>query len=100
MFLKIGRMFPRMLRNRMRKGRWLDVLVTHAPPRGVNDRDDVAHRGFRSIAWFLRQFHPRYHLHGHIHLYDRNAPYRQELDGVEVINVYPYQRLVLDLRDE
>ncbi|MBX3071922.1 MAG: metallophosphoesterase [Thermomicrobiales bacterium] len=96
MALKIGRMLPRLVRNRLRRGRWLDILVTHAPPRGVNDRDDVAHRGFASIAWFLRRFKPRYHLHGHIHLYDRNELYRQRYHTVEVINVYPYQKLTLD----
>lgn len=96
MVLKIGRMLPGMTVNRLRRGRWLDVLVTHAPPRGVNDREDVAHRGFRTIAWFNRTFKPRYHLHGHIHLYDRNALYRQRYHTVEVINVYPYQKLTLD----
>ncbi len=97
MSLKIARMFPRLFANRLRKGRWIDVLVTHAPPRDVNDRDDVAHRGFKSVRWFLERYKPRYHLHGHVHLYDRNAPYRQTHHDVEVINVYPYQKLLLDL---
>lgn len=96
MSLKIARMLPRMLANRIRVGRWIDVLVTHAPPRGINDREDVAHRGFTSVKWFLERFKPKYHLHGHIHLYDRNAPYRQLHDDVEVINVYPYQKLSLE----
>lgn len=95
MAMKIARMSPRLLVNRLRKGRWIDVLVTHAPPRDVNDRPDVAHRGFKSVRWFLERFHPRYHLHGHIHLYDRNAPFRQTYHDVEVINVYPYQKLRL-----
>src|SRR5215471_12698853 len=31
---------------RRRDGREVDVLVTHAPPRGVGDGDDPPHRGF------------------------------------------------------
>lgn len=96
MSLKIARMVPRLLTHRLRRGRWLDVLVTHTPPRGVNDQNDVAHRGFASVAWFLRVFRPRYHLHGHIHLYDRNAVFRQQYHDVDVINVFPYQKLTLD----
>ena len=95
MYLKILRMAPRLLWNRLRHGRWLDVLVTHAPPFGINDRSDVAHRGFRSIRRFLTWFKPALHLHGHVHLYDRNEPYRAQFGGTDVINVFPYR--VLDL---
>lgn len=91
------RMAPRLLWNRMRHGRALDILVTHAPPRGINDRDDVAHRGFVSMRHFLKWFHPPYHLHGHIHLYDRSQSPVTHYRLTEIINVFPYQRLDLDL---
>lgn len=93
---KIARMVLPMLFNRIRHGRWIDVLITHSPARGINDRDDVAHRGFRSMVWFLKLFSPKYHLHGHIHLYDRNLPYCQRFGDVEVINVYPFRKLDLE----
>jgi Icc-related predicted phosphoesterase len=95
MAMKIMRMAPQLTWHRIRRGRWLDVLLTHAPARGINDQPDVAHRGFVSLIWFLRVFKPKYHLHGHIHLYDRSAPWRQTYECVEVINVYPYQKLDL-----
>ncbi len=97
MTAKMLKMLPRLLKHRIRDGRWLDVLLTHAPPRGINDGAGVAHRGFKSMVWFLKVFKPKYHLHGHIHLYDRNAPHAQSVDDVYVINVYPYRKLELEI---
>lgn len=91
----IARMLPRLLYNRLRYGRYLDVLVTHAPPRHVGDREDIAHQGFKVMRTFLHWFRPRYQLHGHIHLYDRTIPHSIRFDATNVINVYPYQRLDL-----
>jgi hypothetical protein len=92
---KILRMVPRLLWNKYRHGRALDILVTHAPPRDVGDREDLAHRGFSSMRTFLEWFKPVYQLHGHVHLYDRSKPFATSYDKTEVINVYPYQRLEL-----
>lgn len=92
----LTKMTPRLLWNRVRYGRSLDILVTHAPPRGINDRDDPPHRGFISLLRFLRRFHPAYHLHGHVHLYDRNVPFQADFERTRVVNVYPYQVLEFD----
>jgi hypothetical protein len=89
-------MLPRLLWNRLRYGRALDILVTHAPPRDINDAPDPAHRGFKALRRFLRWTHPRYHLHGHVHLYDRSKPYSTDYGATKVINVYPYQLLNLE----
>lgn len=45
----------------------VDILVTHAPARGVGDMPDVAHRGFECLHEFAQRWHPRYLLHGHVH---------------------------------
>jgi uncharacterized protein len=86
---------PRLLLNRLRHGRFLDVLVTHAPPRGIHDQPDRCHRGFEAFRWLIKVFQPRYHLHGHIHVYDRRTPRVTRLGRTEVINVYPYRHLSL-----
>lgn len=95
MVLHMLRMAPRLLWNRIRHGRALDLLITHSPPRDVGDREDPAHRGFRSMRRFVELVRPTYLLHGHIHLYDRNEPYRHRLYETDVVNVYPYRRLDL-----
>ena len=37
---------PSPVLNKLRYGRFLDVLITHAPPRGVHDESDLCHAGF------------------------------------------------------
>ncbi|HWV24311.1 MAG TPA: metallophosphoesterase [Thermomicrobiales bacterium] len=96
MGLRMLRMAPRLIWNRLRYGRALDVLVTHSPPRDVGDRDDPAHRGFQSMRTFLTWTRPAYLVHGHVHLYDRNTPWKHRFHETEVINVFPYRRLELD----
>ena len=91
----IVKMAPRLFWNKFRYGRYLDVLITHSPPRDVNDREDPPHRGFIALRSFLARFKPRFELHGHIHIYDRSEENRVEFLDTTVINVYPYQ--VLDL---
>jgi uncharacterized protein len=90
------RMAPRLLWNRLRYGRALDLLVTHSPPRDVGDREDLAHRGFLALHPFIRWTKPRWHLHGHVHLYDRTVDPTQQLHETQIVNVYPFQRLDLD----
>lgn len=97
MATRILRMAPRLLWNKFRHGRALDILVTHAPPRDVGDREDPAHRGFKVIRKLIKWANPHYHLHGHVHLYDRNECHINTLHETQVINVYPFQRLDLDL---
>ena len=90
MFFEIIRMAPRLIWNRLVRGRYLDILVTHASPYGIHDQPDRCHTGFHAFRWFMQRFRPRYLLHGHIHLYDLNAG-RVTIDGdTTVINVYSH----------
>ena len=91
------RMAPKLLWNRLRHGRALDVLITHSPPRDVNDREDVPHRGFKALRTFLRLAKPAYQLHGHIHIYDRTQPTEVEFEETRVVNVYPFKVMDIDL---
>jgi Icc-related predicted phosphoesterase len=86
---------PWMLVNKVRYGRFLDILITHAPPRGIHDESDRAHTGFDAFNWLVRRFQPLYHLHGHIHLYDRRAPTVTRVGRTQIINVYPFRELTL-----
>jgi Icc-related predicted phosphoesterase len=88
---------PWMMLNRVRYGRYLDILVTHAPPRGIHDNPDRCHIGFNAYNWLIRNFKPRYHLHGHIHLYDRRTRTVTRVGETDVINVYPFRELSLEL---
>jgi Icc-related predicted phosphoesterase len=93
----VRRLVPWLWLNRVRYGRALDVLITHAPPRGIHDEPDTCHTGFEAFRWLVRTFQPRYHLHGHIHMYDRRKPTITRVGATEVINVYPFRDLTLEL---
>jgi len=88
---------PWLMLNRLRYGRYLDVLVTHAPPKGIHDEADRCHTGFDAFNLLIHRFKPRYHLHGHIHLYDRRSETVTRVGSTDVINVFPYRELSLDL---
>jgi Icc-related predicted phosphoesterase len=90
-------MVPRLLANYFQYGRALDVLITHAPPWQVQDKPDVAHQGFKAFRWLLQTFKPRYHFHGHIHLYDNRTPARTRFASTLVINTYGYRETNLQI---
>ncbi|TVR90457.1 MAG: metallophosphoesterase [Spirochaetaceae bacterium] len=98
MWLKVMWLIPKLLWNRIRHGRYLDILLTHASPKGIHDKPDACHQGFSSFLWFMRRFKPRYLLHGHIHLYDRNEKRETQYHDTLVINVYDHY--VLKIEDE
>jgi Icc-related predicted phosphoesterase len=87
---KIWRMLPALYASRLRYGRYLDVLVTHAPPFGIHDGEDYCHRGFQALLKFMARFRPRYLLHGHKHVY-RPEPCETLYSDTQVVNVYPFR---------
>lgn len=91
MYARAMSLTPRLWWNRVRHGRFLDILVAHSPPRGIHDGGDVAHTGFDAFNEFMRRFRPRFLLHGHSHVYQRNSVTRTLAGETEVINVYPYR---------
>ena len=57
------------LRPKVRRMGGIDVLLTHAPARGLNDGDDLPHQGFACFSNLLDELKPRWFVHGHIHLF-------------------------------
>jgi len=97
MMLRILKLAPRLWWNRLVYGRYLDILLTHAPPRGIHDKADKPHWGFKAFLTFMKWFHPKYLIHGHIHLYELNEVRRTTYLKTEVVNCYDH--LVLDVAD-
>lgn len=77
-------------------GGGMDVLVTHAPPRGFGDMDDLPHRGFRAYCGLLERQHPTLMLHGHVHLsYGMRQRERMHPAGTRIVNAYAWCELEL-----
>ena len=76
---------------KIRRKKGFDILVTHAPARGINDFESVPHRGFETFLLLLERYHPRLFVHGHIHRnYGADIPRRTQYGGTEIINAYEY----------
>ena len=88
----------RQMRGRIRRlcfsllrHRGFDILLTHAPAKGVGDDDDLAHRGFAAFLSLMDKYHPKLMVHGHVH-----ASYRfdfkrvREYHGTQVVNAFGY----------
>jgi uncharacterized protein len=93
--LNLLKLVPGMVLNKVRTGRYLDILVTHSPPRGIHDDTDIAHQGFTSLNPFIERFKPMLLLHGHTHRYNPLAPTHTRYGNTDIINIYGY--VILDL---
>jgi Icc-related predicted phosphoesterase len=82
-----ARSVVRAARRRTRRdGRPVDVVLPHAPPRRLGDRDDAPHHGFECLHEVVAALRPRLLLHGHIHPYGQPVPDRA-LGDTRIINV-------------
>ena len=97
MYLKVLKLVPRLWWNRIAHGRFLDILLTHAPPLGINDRPDKCHTGFKAFRWFIEVFRPRYLVHGHVHLYDNCYERRVKYLETWVVNAFNHCTIELEI---
>ena len=92
------KMTPQLLWNRRRKGKAVDILLTHAAPKGPHEGADLPHRGIPAFNAFVERWQPKLHVHGHVHLNGANEPreYTTE-NGVRVINAFEFTLIDIDL---
>lgn len=85
----------RKLKPALRIAGGVDIVLSHAAPRGVGDWDDYSHRGFETFLELLDTYRPKYLLHGHVHLnYGTNIQRVNSYGTTEVINCC--EKYVLD----
>lgn len=60
---RIRKLFPQLLLHR-----GVDIIVTHAPVRGLGDEDNLAHQGFVVFQKLLDWLKPSYWIYGHVHM--------------------------------
>lgn len=95
----LSRLAPRLWLSQKRRGRAVDVLLTHAPPLGPNAGDDFPHRGVPAFTAFHRRWRPLVHVHGHVHLSGSNAARAYvSPEGVKVVNAYEFT--LIDVPDD
>jgi Icc-related predicted phosphoesterase len=95
MWSHVFHLVPQLLVNKTKSNRYLDIFISHSPPWGIHDKDDVPHQGIKAFRWLDRIFKPRLHLHGHIHLYSQDEPRETRVNKTRVLNVYTYRTIDL-----
>ena len=76
--------------------RGFDILVTHSPAYGFHDGEDQCHRVFDSFNRLINTYHPKYFVHGHVHMnYGRQFPRVDEIGDTKVINAF--ERYILEV---
>ena len=84
------------MRRRIRRLRWklkwnkgFDFLVSHAPAAGVNDLEDLPHRGFACFGELIEQYRPKLFVHGHVHAnYGTGFKRVDQMGETMVVNAY------------
>jgi len=77
------------LRRKIKKAGGVDIVLTHVPPRGYGDMEDLAHNGFSCFEKLLDKYEPKYMIHGHIHMtYGYNVSRIIEYKNTKIINAY------------
>ena len=94
---EMGYRVARLLLKVRSRGRSVDILMTHAPHKGVQDGPDLVHTGFACFHALLKIGRPKVMLHGHTHSFHNLQAAETVLYGVRIVNVYPYR--VLELPD-
>ena len=83
------------MRKKIRRCRWsimknrgFDILLTHAPAYGINDMPDLPHKGFECFSDLIKNYNPKYFIHGHIHKSYGNFVREQKIGDTMVINAF------------
>jgi Icc-related predicted phosphoesterase len=93
---KVRRMIPRMALNKIKYKRYLDILITHAPPFGIHDDKTLAHRGFKEFLKFMKRYRPAYLIHGHTAPDAENEMATSHYLSTRIMNTNNYRILDID----
>ena len=81
---------------KLHKNKGFDILLAHAPARGVGDLDDLPHRGFETFLRLMDRWHPRYHVYGHVHQNYGALSFVRERKYGDTTSVNAYKRYIID----
>ena len=73
----------------------VDVFISHCPPRGINDEDELAHQGFEGLRRYIERTPPKVLLHGHTYPSEDSLVTQHGPTKIE----YVYKWRIVDLPD-
>ena len=92
------------MKSRVRKTEWkirqyggVDIIISHAPPRGYGDAEDNAHHGFQTFVPLMDKYQPKYFVHGHVHpSYGNRLPRSIRYGNTTVYNAVGWHIIEVD----
>ncbi len=85
----------RRLKFKLFRKKGFDILLTHAPAKGIGDSDDLPHRGFVSFRDLILKYKPKYHIYGHVHK-DYTSKFLRTLSFDQTTIINAYERYIID----
>lgn len=82
---------PRLQWNAVQTGRGVDVVVTHAAPRGIHDGEDPCHLGFRAFLGLMSRYRSGLLVHVHVHPSCGGDVRPRRFGATDVHSVYGYE---------
>ena len=76
--------------------RGVDIIVTHAPVRGLGDEENIAHRGFSVFQKLLSKCKPRYWFYGHVHM-SYGVKHQRIIEHNTTTLINAYERYIIDI---
>ncbi|MBR0424939.1 MAG: metallophosphoesterase family protein [Clostridia bacterium] len=87
----------RKVQHKIKKAGGVDIVLTHAAPKGCEDISDHAHQGFACFLPLIEQWKPQYLVHGHVHL-NYGAERLHRIGSTRVINAF--QKYVIEIEPQ
>lgn len=81
---------------KLRRRGGFDILLTHAPARGLGDMEDMPHRGFEVFLKLMDRWKPRYMFYGHVHRDYGAMDFQRERAYAETTVINAYKRYVIE----
>ena len=81
---------------KIKKHKGFDILVTHAPALGLHDDEDLCHKGFDTFNKLVEKYHPKFFVHGHVHL-NYGAKFQREDVVGETRVVNAFEKYVIEI---
>ncbi len=64
----------------------VDIFITHCPPRGINDEDEISHQGFDALLDYIDRKPPKILLHGHTYPDENNLVRQHGSTRIEYVS--------------
>ena len=86
------------LKGKIARAGGVDIVLTHAAPKGLGDDTDYCHRGFEAFLRFMDRYQPAYLVHGHVHMnYGQKMERIHHYGKTTIINAFQKYELETDL---